>query len=176
MMPHKRSRTQPLTRFSSRACGAGHLVAPLLLAISLVLATPARAHHDIDDHPEQHAGMEPASFHDRADPDEPHDHYLAHAYGEERPHQHTYTHTHWHTHVLEDGTIIHHKHPHSHTYWHYGPDETEEERVTRVEPDREKAPPNQESPGHAPGGPDASADTRFVKPGQSGSGPAPSLY
>jgi len=169
MTPHITSRTQTQNRISSRATGVGRLAAPLLVAILLACAAPARAHHDIDECPELHPGNVPARFHDRADPDAPHDHYLAHAYGEERPHQHTYTHTHWHTHVLEDGTIIHHKHPHSHTYWHYGPDETEEERVTRVQEDREKAPPNEESPS-------ADADTRFVKPGQGAAGPAPTLY
>ena len=169
MTPHTLRCTQTTHRFSSPARGAGRLVAPLLIALTLAFAGPARAHHDIEEAPEMHPGNTRPQSHYRGEADGPDTHYLAHAYGEVKPHQHAYTHTHWHTHVLEDGTIIHHKHPHSHTYWHYGPDETEEERVTRFEPDKEKAAPNEESP--AP-----EAGTRFVKPGTGGSGAAPALY
>jgi len=140
-------------RFSSRRTGAGRLLIPLLIALA-VFAAPVQAHHDLDDGP----GHEPpARYRNERGQDEPHDHYHAHAYHDARPHQHTYTHTHWHTHVLEDGTVIHHNHPHSHTYWHYGPDETEEERVTRVLEDKEKASPNEESA-------TPSGGTRFVEP------------
>lgn len=165
MTPQHERRTPKNHRVSSRA-GAGPL-ASLLLALALAWPTPARAHHDIQEQPELHQGTVEPHRHE-AGIEEPHDHYHAHAYGDVRPHQHAYTHTHWHTHVLEDGTVIHHKHPHSHRYWHYGPDETEEERVTRVEEDREKAPPNEESAS-------PQAGTRFVKPGQGGDGPEPSL-
>lgn len=151
--------TQTKTRSGSTFGGAGRLAASLLLI--LALTSPASAHHDTMELPQLHSGNEAPRARDRR-PERPHGHLLARDF-HEQAHQHTYTHTHWHTHVLEDGTIIHHKHPHSHTYWHYGPDETEEERVTRVEPDREKAPPYEES--ERPSG-----NTRFVRPGH-GDGP-----
>lgn len=143
-----------VSRSGSRRAGAGRFFVPLLIALTLC-AAPVRAHHDMDDGP-GHSPRGGDHRHDRGQ-GEPHDHYHAHAYHDVRPHQHTYTHTHWHTHVLEDGTVIHHSHPHSHTYWHYGPDETEEERVTRVLEDREKASPNDER--ETP-----SAGTQFVEP------------
>jgi hypothetical protein len=138
-------------RSGSRRAGAGRFVVPLLIA--LLAAAPVRAHHDYDDDPHHSS---PRGLNHHRGQGVPHDHYHAHAYHDVRPHQHTYTHTHWHTHELEDGTIIHHSHPHSHTYWHYGPDETEEERVTRVLEDQEKASPNDESP-------TPNAGTQFVE-------------
>lgn len=146
--------TRTKHRSSSTRGGAGRFAVPLLLALGL-LAGPARAHHDVLELPRLHAGTAPpAARHGSVE--EPHRHYLARDH-HEPAHQHTYTHTHWHTHVLEDGTVIHHKHPHSHTYWHYGPDETEEERTTRVLEDRETSPPHEES--ERPSG-----GTRFVEP------------
>jgi hypothetical protein len=161
MKPHTERHARLPNRISSLAAGAGRRAVPLLLALALA-AGPASAHHDLEGYGD-HQGVVAPHAHRRG-ANEPHDHWHAHAYHDVRPHQHTYTHTHWHTHVLEDGTVIHHSHPHSHTYWHYGPDETEEERVTRVEEDREKAPPHEESERESGG-------TKFVEPENAGSAP-----
>jgi hypothetical protein len=141
-MQQQRSRTcHPPLPAAGASTGSG--LAPALLALAvLVIGTPpaALAHHVVrGEHGE-------------------HDHFHAHAFSDVKPHQHEYTHTHWHTHVLEDGTVVHHSHPHRHTYWHYGPDETEEEKVTRVPEDRQKAPPTGEGEGRG-------SDTRFQEGG-----------
>ena len=152
-------RTRTNHRLSTRSGGAGRFVAPLLLALTLIFAGPASAHHDIEEQAALHPGTAEPRLRDREV-----DHGYAGEFRHAEAHQHTYTHTHWHTHVLDDGTIVHHKHPHSHTYWHYGPDETEEERVTRVLKNQEEASPHEE--GERPSG-----GTRFVKPGSTAHGP-----
>lgn len=159
-MMSRETSTHMKSRSSSTPGRAGQIAASLLLALAL-LVSPVHAHHDTVELPQLHPGNARPRARDRR-VEEPHGHLLARDF-HERAHQHTYTHTHWHSHVLEDDTIIHHKHPHSHTYWHYGPDETEEERVTRVEESREQAAPFEES--ERPSG-----NTRFVEPGR-GDGP-----
>ena len=143
--------TTPSEALQPPVRSAGRSARSVLLLLVLTLAAPARAHHG-----------PPGSVFGRYDPCEPGPHDVHAAHGEsrrdprhrhhhrvpsdphERPHQHNYTHTHWHTHVLEDDTVVHHSHPHSHTYWHHGPDETEEERVTRVLDGSEIAAPTEE--------------------------------